>query len=246
MNNEKVFELYEKLYFHEVEAREKISARLQIPLAIILSITSVYAYLLKGISINNAGGWNIAFCILLLVSFAIHCFSMVYFIRVFYGHTYEFIPSASETENYRNTLIETYSDYAEKDELVSKHFNEYLFRYYNECSSANTIINDSRSEFLHKCNTFSIANVIPLSILFLIFTFSGIDKNSIVKEYRIKLASPVIIENLNKPIEINGTLNTNILEIDFSNEIKEVLRAQRNKNTATATATAAAPKEIHK
>jgi len=243
VNNEKVFELYEKLYFHEVEAREKISARLQIPLAIILSITSVYAYLLKGISINNTGSWNIAFCILFFVSFTIHCFSMVYFIRVFYGHTYEFLPSASETEKYRNKLIETYSDYTDHCELVAKYFNEYLFKYFNECSSANTIVNDSRSEFLHKCNTFSIANVIPLSILFLIFTFSGIDKNSIAKEYRIKLTNPVIIENLHKPIEINGTLSTNTLNIDFSNEIKEILRGQRNKNPPPAPP--ATSKEVH-
>jgi hypothetical protein len=37
MKPDQVFELYEKLYFHEVDAREKIAGRLQIPLAILLS-----------------------------------------------------------------------------------------------------------------------------------------------------------------------------------------------------------------
>ncbi len=176
MNEEKRFELYEKLYFHEVEVREKISSRLQIPLALLLSFTSVFAFLMKGIAFENNSLWNISFGIIFAISLIIFIVSVTYFVRAFYGHTYEFIPSALDTENYHDKLIETYKNYDECEELVNKYFNKYIFGYYNECSSFNTIVNDKRSKYLHKCNTYLILTVIPLSIAFLIFILSGIEK----------------------------------------------------------------------
>lgn len=200
MSDNKIFELYEKLYFHEVEAREKISVRLQIPLAILLSMISVYAYLIKGISIGNNSMWNFIFGGVFLVSVIFLFISMSYFIRSFYGHTYEFLPPAIETEKYRKKLIETYKEYEEWESLVDRYFNEYLFNYYNECSSANTIVNDKRSAFLHKCITYLILTALPLTAAFLIFTLSGIDKNSIDKEYKIKITNPI---SINKAIHVD-------------------------------------------
>lgn len=64
MEKQELFDFYEKLYFHEVEAREKIAARLQIPLAILLSIASLYGYFLKGYSFSNTTFWNIVFSLI--------------------------------------------------------------------------------------------------------------------------------------------------------------------------------------
>ncbi|MCK7598179.1 hypothetical protein M0G74_12925 [Microbulbifer sp. CAU 1566] len=237
MNDEKRFELYEKLYFHEVEAREKISSRLQIPLALLLSITSVYALLVKGVSFENGSFWNLCFGGVFLISLGFFITSLSYFVRSFYGHTYEFIPSALTTENYRNQLIETYSAYSECDELVKRHFNDYLFRYYNECSSANTAVNDKRSEFLHKCNTYLILTALPLATAFLIFTLSGIDKNTIEKEYKVQISKPIELNSHKSPLKINGNFDVTTLEVDFSADLKELLN-ERKAKTFNATATA--------
>jgi hypothetical protein len=237
MNDDKRFELYEKLYFHEVEAREKISSRLQIPLALLLSITSVYAILIKGISFENGSLWNLCFGGFFLISVGLFIASVSYFVRSFYGHTYEFIPSALTTENYRKKLIDTYSDYDECDELVEKYFNEYIFKYYNECSSANTSVNDNRSEYLHKCNTYLILTALPLAIAFLIFTLSGIDKNSVEKEFKVHISNPIELNNSKSPLEINGEFNTTALEIDFSDDLKELLN-ERKAEAVNATGTA--------
>lgn len=236
MNDEKRFELYEKLYFHEVEAREKISSRLQIPLALLLSVTSVYAILVKGISFENGSLWNFCFGGFFLFSVALFITSASYFVKSFYGHTYEFIPSALTTESYRNKLIETYSDYDECDELVDKHFNEYIFRYYNECSSANTVVNDKRSEFLHKCNTYLILTALPLAIAFLIFTLSGVDKNSVEKEFKVQISKPIELINSKSPLKINGKFDTTTLEVDFSDDLKELLNERKAETTTTAAA----------
>ena len=42
-----LFDLYEKLYFHEIEVREALGGRLQTPMAIIVSLIGVVVYLLQ-------------------------------------------------------------------------------------------------------------------------------------------------------------------------------------------------------
>lgn len=243
MNDEKRFDLYEKLYFHEVEVREKISSRLQIPLALLLSISSVYAILIKGISIEDVSFWNLCFGGMFLASVVLFITSVSYFVRSFYGHTYEFIPSAVDTENYRNTLIETYRDFDECDDLVEKYFNEYIFKYYNECSTANTEVNDKRSEYLHKCNTYLILTALPLAIAFLIFSLSDIDKNSMDKEIKVQISKPIEINQPQTPLEINGNFGVTTLEVDFSDDLKELLSERKTKAVEPTATTRAAAKE---
>jgi hypothetical protein len=50
-----LFDLYEKLYFHEIDVREKLSGRLQTPMAIIFSLVGVLAYLLQNFDKDTAG-----------------------------------------------------------------------------------------------------------------------------------------------------------------------------------------------
>ncbi|MFZ3037397.1 MAG: hypothetical protein WA112_09030 [Rugosibacter sp.] len=40
-------DLYEKLYFHEIEVREKLGGRLQTPMAIIVSLIGVLTFLIQ-------------------------------------------------------------------------------------------------------------------------------------------------------------------------------------------------------
>jgi hypothetical protein len=68
MKRKELFQLYEKLYFHEIDAREKITARQQVPLAILLAMTSVYAFIAKGISTESEGLWANVFAVSLVVS----------------------------------------------------------------------------------------------------------------------------------------------------------------------------------
>jgi hypothetical protein len=203
MEPEKVFELYEKLYFHEVDAREKIAARLQIPLAILLSITSVFAIFLKGADFTNYSGWNITFFVIVAISLLLHGVSAAYFIKSFYGHSYEFIPTAVDSETYRQELISTYREFDDRDELVRKYFKEYLFKYYSECATKNTLANDQRSKFIHKCNTYFVINLIPLILAFIIFTFTGIDKNGVEKSYKVIIDQPIKLEIPESNINLN-------------------------------------------
>ena len=169
------------------------------------------------------------FWCLLILSLILFAISLIYFFGSFYGHSYQFLPPANDTENYRQKLLETYKGYEGGEELTEKYFNKYLYDYYNECSSANTLVNDLRSELLHKCNTFLILCTVPLCGTFLLFTLAGIDKNSVDKEYKVKVITPLMIENGNPPSQ-NQTAK---IQTTKPLENKENINGQRRTKTAT-------------
>lgn len=210
MNDEKLFEFYEKLYFHEVESRENITKRLQMPLALLLSIVSIYAFMLQSLSFNNENCWFVVYVVFALFSLGFFIMSVWHFIQAYYGPEYELLPSAKESENYRQTLLKLYASYDGSDGyetcdvLTSKYFNEYLLQTYIRASSANGRMNDLRSYNIHKCNSYTILNIIPILLMFLVFNYSGINKNDQEKEFNVKIINPITLKSPNKIIKDNN------------------------------------------
>lgn len=243
MDQKDLFNLYEKQYFHELEAREKILNRLQIPLAVIVSFVSFYGYIAKGVDLS-LDMWNVLLYALLLVSTGLFALSLYNFIRAFFNHTYGLIPTALETEDYREKLTEHYKGYPASGQLVEDAFDNYLYRYYAECATANTRINDRRSSFIHNCNKWLVFNLPFLFMTFLIFSFCGVDKNSKEKEYSVKILNPIEVGGVNSPIEVRSTIENAEFQVDLSDSVKELLndrRAKEEKRTSTPTAPTTAP-----
>lgn len=245
MDQTELFNLYEKLYFHELETREKILNRLQIPLAIIVSFVSFYGYIAKGIEFS-VGFWNIAIYIVLCGSISLFAFTLFNFIRAFFNHTYELIPTAIETEKYRLELIDHYQGYPKSDKLVEKAFDDYLYKYYAECATVNTKINDTRASFIHNCNKYLVSNLPFLFIIFLIFSFCGIDKNSKDKEYKVEITSPIEINRIIEPIETRSVLESGELRVDLTDSAKELFNDRRKKEAKQQSTTTAAPASTEK
>jgi len=199
MKKTELFTLYEKLYFHEIEMREKLSGRLQLPLAILVSVIGVLAFMLRNFSNSGETALLVVFMIFYGMSFIGILLGITNFIRSWYGYEYSFLPSAKETEDYRQLLIETYESYQGSDDLVEKHFTDYLMRYYVECSSVNTNNNDQRSIFLHLTNKYIVLGATFAFISFIPFYFGNFDKN---------LKESVQSVKISEPIEIKGAIMT--------------------------------------
>ncbi|WP_287127335.1 hypothetical protein [Desulfobacter sp.] len=216
MEKDELLKFHEKLYFHEIEYRDKITARFQLPLAIYISFLSLLGFMVRNINFTCRSGYLILFIILFIISSVLLIFGIVYFIKAFYGHTYEFIPTANKTEAYRKELNSTYEGYENGAELSNTCFEDYLYRYFHECSSQNSEVNDKRSENLHKANSFIIFVVVPLLITFLIFNFGHVDKNMMEK---------IEIVEINKPLEIKfpkGPLGIEIIDGDAQKMISNI------------------------
>ena len=167
MTRDDLFHLYERLYFHEIDMREKLNSRMQIPLAIIVAQITLLGYVLKGLTNIKNDFYGISTIIFLACAIFLIAASIYYFIRSWYNYEYSFLPAANKTEEYRSLLLKTYSGYEDCDLLVENALKDYLYNYYADCSTVNTNNNDRRSIYIHKTSKYLIATFV---IIFLTIT----------------------------------------------------------------------------
>ncbi|MGC2049823.1 MAG: hypothetical protein WA635_14585 [Gallionella sp.] len=196
MGKNPLFDLYEKLYFYEIEVREKLSSRLQAPLAIIVSLIGVLGFLMQNFDKQQATSAASLFSILLVAS-AISLSSNIYFfIRSWYGYTYEFLPTADDTEKYRRVLESTYKQFKDGNILAENYLNDYLCSYYIKCSTQHTRYNDLRSLYLHKTNGTLIITTLFVAVSFLTFFFGDLDKSHFIKPSEVVIVKPVDVKGV--------------------------------------------------
>ncbi len=192
-------ELYEKLYFHEIEAREHLSARVQVPLAITVSLIGVLAFMLMNFDQELCGLPAFIFLFFLVLSAAALIVAIFFLIKSWWNHEYSFLPSAAETEKYRQTLINTYTPYDNGNDLTEEYLNNYLCNYFIECSTINTHCNDKRSIYLHKANGALIITVLLAAVAFLFFYVGGLDKNQHSKPMEVSIVQPIEVKEASMP-----------------------------------------------
>lgn len=151
--------LYEKLYFHELERREKISARLALPFAAILAVVGLLSFLLNSESQLLGRLWMPFWSLFAASSIALLTGAW-FFRRAWFGHEDKLLPTAHAIENYHAMLTDTYAEFENHNELVSEHFNAFIFEYYKRFSSENAITNDERSYNIYRANVALTAAVL--------------------------------------------------------------------------------------
>lgn len=245
LNNVSFKELYEKLYFHEIESREHLNGRLQTPLGIIMSIIAILAFMLQNLNKDVWSLGSLIFYIFFFGSVLSIGISIYFFVRSWYGNTYSFIPSAGETEAYRKILIDTYKPYPDGKNIAESYFDEYVLNCYINCSSINTACNDERSINLHKTNTFIIVTGISAFFAFLMFYSFELDKSKVDKILSVKLVNHTKTDT-NDIEKIKPVINISIQTPDKyqithsngeDNEQSKATAAQSTENESTSTST---------
>lgn len=164
MNEDQLFLLYEKLYFQELDRREKLSSRLNVPLAILVAVIGFMSFMLKSAPRDLAKIEHQAFWLILVVACFACALGAWFFKNSWFGHTDKLLPTANETEGYRQTLIKLYAPFEDSSNLVNRALKAYLYDYYMKFSTENTINNDSRAYDLYRA-TYSITVAALLAFL---------------------------------------------------------------------------------
>lgn len=229
MKAEELERLYEKLYFHEVDTREYLSNRAQIPLLVLLALASAYSLIFKSLF-----SYSQFPCIWLFYAYIFVCvFSLVllttaavYWSKALSGSEYHCLPKASETFHYRNSCIVYYekecSEVTVEERLsyVDDAMKAYLIDSMVSCSSHNTEINDRRSKKLYSCNRFLLWSALSISVC-LITHFYVQSKESPIELVRI-------VDESGKDQSFVRNLNMATLKIDFSDDVKRYLNEQKS------------------
>ncbi|OLN21986.1 hypothetical protein BTO30_11675 [Domibacillus antri] len=171
--NEDGTELYKELYYKEMERKEQINARVQIPLGLIVVLISGIFYCANSMHQVPESG-RIAFLFFLSVSL-ISLFVAIFFInKCIFRNKFGYFPLPSEIKTYQDSLYEHYQKIKEKCDVdaetyVNQKISKFLIESYIIGTDNNIRTNDSRTKFLQKSSLAVSASVIFLVISFCFF-----------------------------------------------------------------------------
>lgn len=153
MNIEERLKLYEGLYYHELESRNKIESRLKLPFAVFAVVFSMLAFLFTETVFSQKVTVGPYFWVLYGGSVIALLFAIGFFVKAWYGYQYKLLPKAQGLEEYYGQILDSYkTDYPKKSEQWAQEaFKEYLLSTYSEYASHNSTNNDRKSEFVHRC-----------------------------------------------------------------------------------------------
>lgn len=191
MKNPGLYPFYEKLYFHEIEAREQMTTRLQIPLALLISIVGALGFMVQNLERGQTGAWAHVFFGLFLASTAFLTASGYHCIRSAWGHDYSMLPVASDWDDYHEQCVGTYAVYPNSRQLVWTAIQTGIHAKYVECASVNARINELRSYHYHMTIKYLIVAVVLGFFAFVSFYFGNLDKSSHNKATEVRLVAPI-------------------------------------------------------
>ncbi|HBP89086.1 MAG TPA: hypothetical protein PKK23_13965 [Nitrospirales bacterium] len=187
MNKEERFQLYERQYYHEIEMREKLNSRLQMPFAVLVVIVGFLGYMLQNASPQNNGIGVIVFWVFWTSAIISLAIGVWFFRKSWFGHTDKLLPTAESIESYRKELILTYRDFEDNEKIVEEAFGNVLFEYYVKFSSKNAINNDARAYNLYR-TIVSLTFAIGLAFLaFLPFQWLGLNQSNHPRPIKVEV-----------------------------------------------------------
>jgi hypothetical protein len=196
LNKKDLFKLYQKLYFHEMDVKEKLVVKSQISFAIVVTAFTVISYMLRMLDYDS-NCYAVAFFVVFL-SFAtvLLTISLWFLIRSFYWRSYKGVPSPEKIDQYRVELNEhvdaliVYNkdnpDYHQEIYNADEVMESYLYQGFKVCSTHNTEINDGRSGYARDGFMWILSALVPLVMASSIFILSDLDVSSPRKALLIK------------------------------------------------------------
>ncbi|WP_156920993.1 hypothetical protein [Fundidesulfovibrio putealis] len=168
MDKNELFDFYSKLYFHELETKEKYNSRLQFPLVVIVSLLSFSGYIFSGI---NKWAFDNLFAlstILFIIGNGGILVSCYYFVRSYVSNSYYVLPYPTHIEKYRADMVEYYKDIACSQRYVEDKLKGEIFQWMVTASTDNGFMNKERTYMLHNFNKWSIGSVLCLMCSFVL------------------------------------------------------------------------------
>lgn len=196
MTDAELHALYDRLYFHEIEMREKLTGRVQAPLTFIITLAGIFAFLAQRYELDalRFTASHTIFIFFVLVALASLAFATYNLCQAWLSNEYKFIPFAEETARYREELERTYAPFPDSGAHVERYMREYLVREYVSSSTLNARVNDRRSNSIDRANQQIALSAAMLLIAFLAFQFGDLDSSRIRKPQEVTITKPVDVK----------------------------------------------------
>ncbi|MDQ1921663.1 hypothetical protein [Massilia pseudoviolaceinigra] len=191
MHRQARFDFYERLYFHEMEAREQMTSRLQIPLALLVSTIGMLGFMAQNLDREIESLWSSGFQASFLISALLLFVSGAYCKKSAWGHEYAVIPAATTWDNYHTQCITLYScqPRRQRESLICEALHKAIREKYAECAATNSFINETRSFGYHMTIKYFIFSAISGFFAFTCYFLGELDKGNHTKPTEIVIVS---------------------------------------------------------
>jgi hypothetical protein len=186
-------ELFEKIYHHEIDGRDKVAQRLQLPLVAFLAISGFVGTLLQSVQRTDYSNSAIAFWISLTLAIAALVGASGYFVVSLIGKKYSYLQSPADWHTHHLECLKLYSGYEFEEKLVGAALKKNLIATYVKCATANGDINARKSYYVFMLLRCLVAGAIFTVVAFGIFFFAKLDRN-ISRAQRVEITAPIIIK----------------------------------------------------
>lgn len=167
MDEKERFGFYEKIYFYELDRKEKLISRLNLPLAMLVAVVSFLSYMLNKAPTTHDGASGVFFWIFYLSTIITLLLGARYFWSSWQLKDYDKgLPTLAELDRYRIEAEKHFKQYGENPDDAETYFRSVIQNYYIEGSTTNTANNDKRATLLG-----SLASYVTLTIILALCSF---------------------------------------------------------------------------
>lgn len=188
MKEERTLDFYEKLYFSEIENKDKIHTRAQALFGVIVITATILTYLLKNTAYEENPAIAIISTFFTLVSFALVCWSSVLLKNVMWGNEFQYCPTPNALHKHHQDLIDyelVYKKYCDDNEIEyddshnpDKKLWEFITSELRGCTSWNSEKNELRSSNLFESTKYLVWSWVPLILGVMLFLGADLDAAS--------------------------------------------------------------------
>jgi hypothetical protein len=186
-------EVFEKIYYHEIDGRDKVAQRLQLPLVAFLAISGFIGTMLQSVQRSDDSGSAIAFWIFLALALAALVGASGYFVASLIGKKYSYLQSPADWNSHHLECLKLYRGYDCEEELVKAALKKNLIATYIKCATANGDINARKSYYVFMLLRCLVAGAILTVAAFGVFFFAKLDKNT-SRTQRVEITGPIIVK----------------------------------------------------
>jgi hypothetical protein len=167
MDEKERFGFYEKIYFYEMDRKEKLISRLNLPLAMLVAVVSFLSYMLNKAPTTHDGSSGVFFWIFYFCTIVTLLCGARYFWSSWQLKDYDKgLPTLTELERYREASNNHFKIYGENVDDGDTYFRSVIQNYYIEGAATNTANNDKRAGYLG-----SLASYVTLTIILALCSF---------------------------------------------------------------------------
>lgn len=201
MDRQSRFEFFEKLYFHELESREQMNTRIQIPLALLISIIGALGFMIQNFERDSKTVWAYVFLAACIASTVFILISGYFCVKAAWGHTYNMTSFSTEWKGYYDSCVALYQseEEQERDRLIETALEDAVLNKYIECASVNAGLNATRSYQYHLSIKYFLGAITCVSLTFSFYFFGMLDKSLHTKPTEVMIVPLKGVSMTNKP-----------------------------------------------